>query len=86
MTSANCATSDDIAAWLVTTCEELGLHGISVGHDFFAFGGTSMLAIKLIAKIETTFGEDILPPSDLFTIRQLEGVAQALGRAMGMPA
>lgn len=67
-----------IAQWLVETCAALGLGPVSTTDDFFAVGGTSMLAIKLIAKIEDTYGEDVLPPADLFITRRLDGVAQII--------
>lgn len=69
---------ETVAQWLVSACASLGLGVVNAADDFFAVGGTSMLAIKLIARIEDTFGEDVLPPSDLFIIRNLNGVAQTI--------
>jgi acyl carrier protein len=79
-------TPADIAKWLVETCAELGLGSVSTTDDFFAVGGTSMLAIKLIAKIEDTYGEDVLPPEDLFIVRRLEGVAAIISDTLAVAA
>lgn len=75
-----------ITQWLIETCSALGLGPAAPSDDFFAIGGTSMMAIKLIAKIEDQFGEDVLPPTDLFIVRHLDGVAQIISDTISVAA
>lgn len=79
-------SSASIAQWLVDTCTALGLDATAATDDFFAIGGTSMMAIKLIAKVEDQFGEDVLPPTDLFIVRRLDGMAQIISDALTVAA
>ncbi|MFF8393062.1 phosphopantetheine-binding protein [Streptomyces sp. NPDC016172] len=65
--------STEIESWVVDTCRELGLLVEGVGDDFFLAGGNSLTAVRLIAKVEERFGEDCLPPDDLF---ERSGVGQ----------
>ncbi|MEV0535863.1 phosphopantetheine-binding protein [Kitasatospora sp. NPDC050463] len=53
-------------AWVLTTCRDLGLPVRNDEDDFFEAGGTSLTAARLIARAEEAFGEDALPPEDLF--------------------
>ncbi|MFF7992703.1 phosphopantetheine-binding protein [Kitasatospora xanthocidica] len=53
-------------AWVLETCQDLGLSLQHDEDDFFAAGGTSLTAARLISRAEEAFGEDSLPPEDLF--------------------
>lgn len=67
-----------IDAWVVTVCRDLGLPVAGVGDDFFALGGSSLTAIKLMARAEEEFGEDALPPEDLFERSALSDIAATI--------
>ncbi|MFI6875964.1 phosphopantetheine-binding protein [Streptomyces sp. NPDC050400] len=72
--------STEIESWVVDTCRELGLLVEAPGDDFFAGGGNSLTAVRLIAKAEERFGEDSLMPDDLFersTVQEIAATIQA---------
>ncbi|ABR83415.1 MULTISPECIES: acyl carrier protein [Pseudomonas] len=69
-----------IEFWLINTCRELGLRVDAPDSDFFAAGGTSLSAIRLIAKAEEHFGEDALPPEDLFAQSRIHDIASCIQR------
>ncbi|MCQ4206643.1 phosphopantetheine-binding protein [Streptomyces longispororuber] len=72
--------STEIESWVVDTCRELGLLVEQPGDDFFAGGGNSLTAVRLIAKAEERFGEDSLMPDDLFersTVQEIAATIQA---------
>ncbi|WP_406292856.1 phosphopantetheine-binding protein [Embleya sp. NBC_00888] len=52
--------------WVLKTCQDLGLSLQHDEDDFFAAGGTSLTAARLIGRAEEAFGEDALPAEDLF--------------------
>ncbi|HEY4183612.1 MAG TPA: amino acid adenylation domain-containing protein, partial [Polyangia bacterium] len=59
--------------------EVLGLSQIGVDQDFFALGGTSVLAIDLRARIEKDVGIEI-PLAAFFKTPSIEGLASYLGK------
>lgn len=77
---SNVAEIGKIELWLISTCRELGLRIVDAGSDFFEVGGTSLSAIKLIAKAEEHFGEDTLPPEDLFAQGRIQDIAACIQR------
>jgi len=71
---------DPLEARLLALWEEvLGVRGIGVKDDFFALGGHSLAAVRLMRQIERTFGQ-ALPLSVLYTNPTVEDVARALLR------
>jgi len=67
-------TVSDIETWLAAEFSSLGLQTNGGDTNFFEAGGSSLTAIKLIAKVDDEYGEYVLPPVDLFerpTIRQI---------------
>jgi hypothetical protein len=77
------ATTPDVAEiqeWLLGVCRGLGLRAGGPEDDFFETGGTSLTAIKLIAKAEERYGDGALPPDDLFTQSSMHGIAASIGR------
>lgn len=75
----------DVQAWLLGTCRELGLPAEDVSANFFEMGGTSLTAVKLIAKAEQSFGEDALLPEDLYSRSTLHEIAASIERNSGDP-
>ena len=74
------APRDDVERSLVQLWEELlGTRGIGIRDDFFDVGGHSLLAARLVFRIQTTFGRN-LPVATLLhssTIEQLAAVLRA---------
>jgi thioesterase domain-containing protein/acyl carrier protein len=69
---------NDIERGLVAIWRELlGCENIGVRDNFFDLGGHSILAVRLFAKIEESFGKP-LPLSTLFRAPTIEAVARAL--------
>ena len=73
------ADLDTIQAWVLAACRDLGL-SVDAGSDFFRAGGSSLTAVKLIARAEETFGEDSLPPDDLFGNSGISEIAESIAR------
>nr|WP_274613946.1 phosphopantetheine-binding protein [Streptomonospora nanhaiensis] len=48
--------------------------------DFFEAGGNSLTAIRLISQAEESFGEDVLPPEDLFAESSVRQIAATILR------
>ena len=60
-------TVENVETWIVAVCQELlGVDQVDPGADFFELGGTSLTAIRLIARVDAHFGEEVLLPDDLF--------------------
>lgn len=63
--------------WVVQVCRELGLLLERGDDDFFEAGGSSLTAARLIDRAEEEFGEDSLPPDELFhrsTVREIAAI------------
>lgn len=71
-------TNAEIESWVVDACRELGLPVENGDDDFFAAGGNSLSAVKIIAKAERAFGEDALPPEDLFRSGKVSEIASTI--------
>ncbi|HEY0641759.1 MAG TPA: phosphopantetheine-binding protein [Pseudonocardiaceae bacterium] len=50
--------------------------------DFFALGGTSLTAVKFLARVEDRFGEDALLPETLYEDARLGALAAAIDSAV----
>lgn len=50
--------------------------------DFFGLGGDSLTAVRLLAKIETQLGEEIIEPDLIFTVTRFGDLAEALAVAL----
>lgn len=72
-------TGQEIEAWVVEVCGDLGLRVQDPDNDFFAIGGTSMTAMRLIALAEEQFGEESLTPDDLHEHSALRQIATSIG-------
>jgi hypothetical protein len=65
--------------WVIKVVQELGLPLREGSDDFFVRGGDSMTATRLIGRAEEEFGEDSLPPDDLYagsTVREIAATLQ----------
>jgi hypothetical protein len=56
----------------------LGRGEVATTDDFFALGGTSLTAIKLLQRVEKRFGPDSLTPETLYGSPRLDGMAKAI--------
>jgi hypothetical protein len=59
----------------------LGRPDIRSGDDFFAGGGTSLTAIKLLQRVEKRFGPDVLSPDTLYEDARLGSIATVIDAA-----
>ncbi|AUX21192.1 uncharacterized protein SOCEGT47_016710 [Sorangium cellulosum] len=50
--------------------------------DFFELGGNSLTAVRLLARVEDSFGVDVLAPDDVFTASRLGDMAAAIDAAL----
>jgi acyl carrier protein len=64
--------------WVLDRCRRLGLPAADTASDFFAIGGTSLAAMRLIAAAEERFGEGALPPDDLYEHSALGEIASVI--------
>jgi amino acid adenylation domain-containing protein/non-ribosomal peptide synthase protein (TIGR01720 family) len=69
------------AAW----SDVLGVDEVYAGDDFFALGGDSILAVRVIARLRAAFGPDVSPRL-LFTHSTLSALAAELGEPAGEPS
>lgn len=74
------AAPEEIENWVVANWRALGLPVQSPTSDFFAIGGTSLAAARFVAGVEEVFGEDALPPEDLYDNPTVQGVAEVIGK------
>jgi acyl carrier protein len=44
----------------------LKVEDISTSDDFFALGGTSLKSVRMVLEVDEAFGENVLPPDQLF--------------------
>jgi acyl carrier protein len=75
--------SDDVERWLIEVCREFGIPVKESGEDFFGTGASSLTALRLIARVEERYGEDALPPDDLFAESRIWEIAECIRRNCG---
>lgn len=63
---------------IIDWCQELGLRVTSADDDFFACGGTSLTAVKLMTRTDTQYGEDALSPDDLYDRSSIQQIAHTI--------
>lgn len=78
--SATKVSLEGVEAWLTESFRDLGLNAVGAEDDFFELGGTSLAATRLIAKVEETYGEDALPPDDLYEQPRIREIAASIAR------
>lgn len=72
--------TEDLRSWVIDACRQLGVPVEAADDDFFACGGTSLSAVKLIARAEQEFGEDALLPEELFERSAVGQIADSILR------
>ncbi|MGW4063516.1 acyl carrier protein [Amycolatopsis sp. NPDC004747] len=75
-----------VESWVIDACVALGLPARSPSDDFFAIGGTSLSVIRLVARAEESYGEDCLPPDELYEESTIRGIAGLIARHAGAVA
>ncbi len=84
--SAMAAPRDALELQLIRTWEQvLGVEPIGIHDDFFALGGHSIDAIRLIAHLQT-LGKSSLPLATLYQAPTVAAMAQAMRREVQGPA
>ncbi|MFD8692530.1 phosphopantetheine-binding protein [Streptomyces sp. NPDC059651] len=77
-------SQQEIESWVIGFCRQLGLPVEDGESDFFSAGGTSLTAMRLIASAEERYGEEALPPEDLFEHSRLSQIAAVIGKNSGL--
>ena len=76
------ASSSELEARLVEFWQEaFGVSAITPLDDFFALGGTSLLAIGILARVRETFPVEV-SFADLFRTRTIRGLAEHIDQAL----
>lgn len=70
----------ELERWVIDVCAELGVPLENADSDLFEAGATSLTAARLIARVEARFGEDALPPDDLFEQSTVRAIAASIHR------
>ncbi len=63
-------------------CDLLQVSKVEPSDSFFDLGGTSLSAIKLLQRVEKTYGTDVLSPETLYGDPKLGSVAKAIDEAI----
>ncbi|TDB90675.1 FkbM family methyltransferase [Actinomadura sp. KC216] len=53
----------------------LKVDDVSASDDFFALGGTSLKSVRMVLEVHEAFGEDVLPPDQLFEGSRFDEIA-----------
>jgi hypothetical protein len=69
-----------VERWVGDVCRSLGVPVEDPADDLFAAGGTSLTAIRLMAQAEAEYGEDCLPPDDIYESSTIRGIAASILR------
>ena len=72
------ADGAEVRQWVRDTCRGLGLPVEEPEDDFFATGGTSLTAMKFIARVEERYGETALAPDDLYERSSVREIADSI--------
>lgn len=71
---------ESIEAWLLDVCRELGVPVEQLDDDFFDSGGNSLSVVRLIARTDARFGEDVLTPEEMFESGSVREMAEVVRR------
>lgn len=56
----------------------LRVEEISATDDFFALGGTSLKSVRMVLEVDEEFGENVLPPDQLFVSSRFDEIAAVI--------
>ncbi|WP_320775624.1 FkbM family methyltransferase [Streptomyces sp. CRN 30] len=63
--------------------EILKVDDITAADDFFDLGGTSLKSVRMVLEVDEVFGENVLPPDQLFLGSRFGEVAATIRRNLG---
>ncbi|UNO44380.1 peptide synthetase, siderophore biosynthesis protein [Streptomyces sp. MST-110588] len=63
-------------------CDLLGRSATGTEEDFFEAGGTSVMAIRFLQRVEKKFGPDVLTPEQLYDDPRLGVLAKAIDTSL----
>lgn len=61
----------------------LKVDDIARSDDFFDLGGTSLKSVRMVLEVDDAFGENVLPPDQLFVGSRFDEVAAIIRRNLG---
>jgi len=61
----------------------LKVEDISTSDDFFDLGGTSLKSVRMVLEVDEAFGQDVLPPDQLFAGSRFDEIAAIIRRNLG---
>lgn len=61
----------------------LKVETVTASDDFFDLGGTSLKSVRMVIEVDETFGENVLPPDQLFEGSRFDEVAAVIRRNLG---
>jgi FkbM family methyltransferase len=61
----------------------LKVDDIATSDDFFDLGGTSLKSVRMVLEVDEAFGENVLPPDQLFVGSRFDEVAAIIRRNLG---
>ena len=61
----------------------LKVEDIATSDDFFDLGGTSLKSVRMVLEVDETFGENVLPPDQLFVGSRFDEIAAIIHRNLG---
>ena len=64
-------------------CRLLKVESVRTSDDFFDLGGTSLKSVRMVLEVDETFGENVLPPDQLFAGSRFDEVAAVIRRNLG---
>lgn len=89
---ATLSTGDDTAAGRLPEIEEklaaiwrqvLKVRDVGRSDDFFDLGGTSLKSVRMVLEVDEAFGENVLPPDQLFVASRFDEVVAIIHRNLG---
>ncbi|WP_431911914.1 FkbM family methyltransferase [Micromonospora carbonacea] len=61
----------------------LRVEAVATSDDFFDLGGTSLKSVRMMLEVDEVFGENVLPPDQLFVSSRFDEVAAVIRRNLG---
>lgn len=61
----------------------LKVRSVGMSDDFFDLGGTSLKSVRMVLEVDEVFGENVLPPDQLFVASRFDEVVAIIHRNLG---